>query len=491
MLDAQNVSVGYDEKTPIIQQLSFQVHKGEIFGILGPNGSGKTTLLKAVSGLLSPSEGTITLQGKAIADYHSKELAQKMAVLPQTADTTFAYKVKEVVALGRYPHQKGWLASESQEDERVIREAMEQTDTWKFRNKPLQTLSGGERQRALLARALCQEPDLLLLDEPTNHLDISHQMQLLDALKDWTRTRQLTVVAILHDLNMASLYCDRVLLLNEGRMVDLNSPRQVMTEHQLANVYETKIRRNEHPTIPRPLVTFEPAAIRSKPSSPISELEVFTSEQLIKVTSSIRWKTLSSAVLGAGFKWHQTFVNRHVSKDYYCDDVEREFQTFLSNVGVDGTDALGMMTAAILEDVAITEATYESFKVRVFVTAGISNAVDAAKAHLRKRNEATVGTINTWVFIEGTLPDAAYVQALMTATEAKGRALAEKEILDPVTGTLATGTSTDSVMIASSQTGTYFPYAGTITPLGQAIGKLVYDATIQAVTDNEKRRLER
>ncbi|WP_017728103.1 heme ABC transporter ATP-binding protein [Halalkalibacterium ligniniphilum] len=487
MLEAKNVSIGYDAEL-VVKDLSFHVNKGEIFGILGPNGSGKTTLLKAISGLLPLQQGSITLHGKAIHAYRSKELAQQIAVLPQDSATAFTYHVEEVVGLGRYPYQKGLLGRETKQDQDIVIEALKKTDTLQFRNKPLQTLSGGERQRVLLARALAQEPEMLLLDEPTNHLDISHQMSLLNSLKQWSRTRELTVIAILHDLNMASLYCDRILLLDEGQMVELSTPRFIMEQKQLERVYHAPLRIKEHPEVPRPLITFVPEVPKSEHQSPLEALKIEATYHYLKVWSVIRWKTLSSAVLGAGFRWHQTFVNRHVDKEYCCDDPESEFSQYLAEQGIDARDVLGMMTAAMLEDVVISKESNDSFSLQVMITAGTSNAVDVSRAYEQKPRTEKIGTINTWVFIEGKLAEAAYAQALMTATEAKVKAMHDENIRDPHSNTLATGTSTDSVMIAASQTGEYLPYAGTITPIGAAIGKLVYEGTRLAIQKYQKRR---
>jgi len=260
MLDVQSVSGGYGDK-PVLSNISFSVKKGEIFGIIGPNGSGKTTLMKLISGGLTPFSGMISLLDKPIKDYHPKEFARLVAVLPQNGETSFSYTVKEIVALGRYAHQTGLFQFMTLKDEEVIEKAMKETNVWQYANVAFHSLSGGERQRVLLARALAQEPKLLLLDEPTNHLDISHQMSLLDSLRSWSKERDLTVIAILHDLNMASLYCERLLLLDKGEVVSLEKPRHVMEEKQLQKVYQANVMRNEHPVVASPLITLKPVDI--------------------------------------------------------------------------------------------------------------------------------------------------------------------------------------------------------------------------------------
>ncbi|GAE35870.1 heme ABC transporter ATP-binding protein [Halalkalibacter akibai] len=485
MISCLNVSVQYGQ-TKVVKDLSFDVKQGELFGIIGPNGSGKTTLLKAIGGSLSLENGKIVIDGNDLSSFQSKELARKLAVLPQQSETAFSYSVWDVVALGRYPYQKGWLQGLTAEDKAVITQALKQTDTFQFRKKPLQQLSGGERQRVLLARALAQEPDLLLLDEPTNHLDISHQMSLLNSLKQWSREKKLTVIAVLHDLNMASLYCDRVLLMDEGRMVSLGTPINVMEEKQLEDVYEAALQRKEHPAVPSPLITFIPEQVVA--AANIKGLTIEHSSEWIKIECQNKWKTLSSAVIGAGFRWHHQFVNRHVDKNYVSENVEVEFSQFLQKRGVSSSDSLGMMTAAYLEDACFYNSEPESPSLLVVITAGASNAVDASQSFKRADWVQTIGTINIWVFIDGKLPESAYVEAIMTVTEAKTKALNDEQIIDPETGTIATGTSTDSVLIAASQTGACYDYAGTITPLGKEIAKLVYDGTREALRNNKKRR---
>ncbi|MGO4888243.1 heme ABC transporter ATP-binding protein [Anaerobacillus sp. MEB173] len=485
MIQVNQVSGGYD-RNRVIHNVSFDVTKGEIFGVLGPNGCGKTTLLKMINGGLPLQEGEVLIKGRPIHSYSSKHLAQMMAVLPQSSETAFSYTVKEVVSLGRYPYQKGLWQSKTKEDEKVITEAMEQTGVLSFANKPLQSLSGGERQRVLLARALAQQPEILLLDEPTNHLDISYQISLLDSLKMWSREKGLTVIAILHDLNMASLYCDRLLLLKEGKQVVIDRPAHVMEETTLKDVYKTSLSRKEHPDVPRPLITLMLERDAQDERTLIRRFELYQSKEIIKIDSPIALKTLSSSMLGAGFGWNKTFVNRHVDRNYNALEPVQEFKEYLHQAGIDTVETVAMMTAARLEDASFITLEEEEFSLFAVVTVGTSNAVDASRSY-EQEYAIRVGTINTWVFIEGQLPDAAFVQALTTATEAKSKALQDEEIYDPMSKTIATGTSTDSICIAATQTGVELEYAGTITPLGKAIGKAVYEGTINAIKRNKRR----
>lgn len=486
MLKVHHLTGGYND-IPIIENISFEVNKGEVFGIVGPNGSGKTTIMNMITGNIEPTNGQIFIHDKPLTSYTTKELAKIMAVLPQHSTSAFSYTVEEIVMLGRYPYQKGLFHTRTSEDEQIVTNVMKQTGIYAYKDQNIDVLSGGERQRVMLARALAQEPELLLLDEPTNHLDISYQIALLDLLKGWAKEKKLTVVAILHDLNMASLYCDQVLLLHEGKMVDMNKPQKVMEEKQLQTVYQTSVRRNEHPTVPSPLITLVPKMKENTEKSFIQSLKIEQNDDYIKIESPKFLKTLSSAIIGAGFGWDKVFINRHVSKNFIIDDVEYEYKQFLQKMGIDHEETIGMMTAAILEDACFETIEEDDFSIFVVVTAGISNAVDASKAYLQDDSFISIGTINTWIFIDGKLSEAAFLQAMITATEAKVKALQEEEVKDPVTKTIATGTSTDSIMIATTQTGRSFPYAGTITPIGRNIAKAVFTATKQAIQKNKAR----
>ncbi len=478
MIEASAIVGGYEDHT-IINQLSFSVARGEIFGILGPNGSGKTTLLKLLAGLLPRESGTLLLDQKPLASYSAKELAQVIAVLPQSVDYSFSYSVKETVALGRYPYQRGLFKSLTPRDERVIRDAMQQTDVLQFASYPLQSLSGGEKQRVFLAQALAQEPKLLLLDEPTNHLDVSHQKRLFDALKNWARTSDLTVVAIFHDLNIASMYCDRLLLLNKGEIARIGTPTEVLDETVLKHVYQVDFKPLPHPSVPSALVSMLPESFENE-NEPFRFILEQTADW-IKVEFPQALRTFSSAVIGGGSSWKRIFVNRHVPGDYDYSDPGREMEQFLRSRNVNPIETIGMMTAVCLEDATFIDRKEANFSLSVMVTAGVGNAVDPIFAEHHNSDVIRIGTINIWVFIDGELSEEAFVQAMITATEAKVKALLDQKVIDPITQTLATGTPTDSLLIAATQRGDSFPYAGTITKLGKAIAKTVYEGTILAI----------
>ncbi|RSL32091.1 ATP-binding cassette domain-containing protein [Salibacterium salarium] len=486
MLDVEHVSGGY-HSVPVVKDISFQVKSGETLGIVGPNGSGKSTLLKLLYGGLKLDSGRISVDQKPLHSFSPKNLAKKIAVLPQQMEETFSYTVRDVVELGRYPHQHGWLSRLSQEDKRIMENAMKETNVLSFAEYSLDNLSGGEKQRVFLARALAQEPEILLLDEPTNHLDISFQLNLLDTLKRWNQTKQLTVIAVLHDLNMAGLYSDRLLLLENGEQKALDKPGYVLEKEQLENVYQAALNRKEHASVPRPLISLEPAYSNNMVAEdPLDQLEVHQQENLVYMKTPFYWKTFSSAVIGSGFGWHRYFVNRHVSTSYNADDAVLEYKDCLQNEGFDVADTAAMMTAAVLDDGSFTR-WKEDPNILVYVTAGVSNAVDASMAYQKQEKTNQIGTINGWIFIEGVLTEAAFAQIVMTATEAKSKALFDKDIRDEETKTNATGTSTDSLLVAATQTGTNFEYGGTISSLGKKVAGAMYEAVSYALDNNQKR----
>ena len=236
-LKAQGVSFGYG-KAGVLEDVTFTVAPGEVLGLVGPNGAGKSTLLNVLTRVLEPSSGTVTLDGRELRRYSRLELAKRLAVVPQADDVPEAFTALELVLMGRTPHL-GFLARETRHDHAVVERAMRQADVWRFKDRVASTLSGGERQRVLLALALAQEPSYLLLDEPTNHLDLRYQTEIL-ALSKRVARDGLGVLAVLHDLNLAARACDRVLVLNAGRVVAVGKPEDVFTEKLLLEVYQAE-----------------------------------------------------------------------------------------------------------------------------------------------------------------------------------------------------------------------------------------------------------
>lgn len=218
--------------TLILDGVSLTPRPGTITGLLGPNGSGKSTLLRLLSGVIAPVSGVVTLDGRPLGEVGRRGVARRVAVVEQQADTQVALTVLDVARLGRIPHRRAW-APPSPVDEEAVRTALARTGLTDKARQPWHTLSGGERQRVQIARALAQEPRELLLDEPTNHLDIQHQLELLTLISEL----RLTSVVALHDLNLAAMYCDQLLVLQHGRVVASGSPQNVLTETLIADVY--------------------------------------------------------------------------------------------------------------------------------------------------------------------------------------------------------------------------------------------------------------
>jgi iron complex transport system ATP-binding protein len=487
ILSIEQLYGGYGNET-VLSDVSLNIHKGELFGILGPNGSGKTTLLKMISGVLPFNSGTILLKGQLIQSYSPKQLAKVIAVLSQHTTEAFSYTVKETVSLGRYAHQKGFFKEWSDKDEEMVQKVMNWTGITTFQDQPIQLLSGGERQRVFLAQALAQEPEILLLDEPTNHLDLSYQKELLDLLKRWTREQGLTVVSIFHDLNLAGLYCDRLLLLEKGKINRYDSPNEVLKQETIQAVYKTKVLKHPHPKVPAPQMVLLPEIDSFEwGEEKVTESCLTVHDEFIILKSPTPLRTMSSGVIGSGTGWHHTFVNRHVDRNYNCSNHREEMAAFLRREGLEPSETVGMMTAVHTRDVVYRFYEESDFSLLVVVTAGVGNAVDVAKSY-EHSYPVRPGTINTWVFINGELTEEAFIQSIMTATEAKVKVLHDREVRDANTGTLATGTSTDSIMIAATQKGESLEFAGTITPLGKLIGKGIYECTIDAIEKSSKRR---
>ena len=243
-----------------VEDLSFDVRAGEVLGIVGPNGSGKSSLLKLLAGLLRPSSGQIRLGSQSIGHIDPHLLARSIAVVPQEYVQVFPFTVAETVLMGRFPHRRGswWgmgIGDESEHDLRQAHQAMVETDVVALAGRLVSDLSGGERQRVMIARALAQEPTILLLDEPMAFLDINHQIEICALISRLQRERQLTVVLVSHDLNVASQSCDRVMMLKDGRIVQIGSPMETITPESLHAVYGCDVVVDAHPYSGRPRVT--------------------------------------------------------------------------------------------------------------------------------------------------------------------------------------------------------------------------------------------
>ncbi len=244
---------GYGKET-VLKDISFNIKRGEFLGIIGPNGSGKSTLLRLMSRALYPQKGKILFENKDITKMRLKELCQKIAFVPQETLISFSFSVWEIVLMGRTPHLKR-LQLETRRDFTIAQNSLSSTDSLQLKEKGIDQLSAGERQRVIIAKALAQEPILLFLDEPTSHLDIGHQIQILDLLKRLNRKTHLTIVMVMHDLNLASEYCSRLLLISEGRVFEDGAPDEVLTYQNIETVYKTIVVVNKNPISSKPHVT--------------------------------------------------------------------------------------------------------------------------------------------------------------------------------------------------------------------------------------------
>jgi iron complex transport system ATP-binding protein len=238
--------------------ISVEVKRGEFLSILGPNGSGKTTLLRIISRILRPARGTVKFDGKDFLTLSRREIAKTVGIVPQEHPIVFPFTVREIVLTGRTPYIRG-LGFESDHDLDVARETMKLTDIEHLAKTSMTELSGGERQRVFIARALAQEPEILLLDEPNAHLDITHQLDVLHLTRSLSSQRGLTVIAVFHDLNLAAMFSNRILLLSKGRTVALGRPEEVLTQSHLSTVFRTKVTIDKHPFTSSPRVTIIPS----------------------------------------------------------------------------------------------------------------------------------------------------------------------------------------------------------------------------------------
>ena len=256
LLEIRNVSLQYGLRD-VVRDVSVQIEAGEFFVIIGPNGAGKTTLLKAITGLHRLTAGDILLRQRPIADYARKELARSLAMVPQHINAEFPFTVAETVIMGRYPHL-GLLAVEGRRDLELAEQAMAFTEVLDLADRRFGQLSGGERQRVIIARAICQQSKILLLDEPTASLDPAHQLRIMDLMERLRQQEQITIIMVSHDLNLASAYAGRLLLLNEGRVAALGTPDEVLSGKTLEQSYGCRLHVDEHPVLGTPRVSLLP-----------------------------------------------------------------------------------------------------------------------------------------------------------------------------------------------------------------------------------------
>lgn len=258
MIDVRNVSGGYNG-VDVIHNISFSIPEGTFFGIIGPNGSGKSTLLRYISGIAKPTSGEVLFLGKPIFSYSRKDIAKQMAVLPQEQNQPFSFSVREIVAMGRYPFQSGLIPIYSKEDLAIVDHALEDLHLKEIEHEPFDQLSGGQKQRTILARILAQQPKIILLDEPMNHLDVYYQVEVLRLLKSWIKTKKITIISVLHDINLTALFSDQLLVLsNKGEIAALGSTKEVLNSTLLHDVFGIQTVMIEHPITKRPQFFLQP-----------------------------------------------------------------------------------------------------------------------------------------------------------------------------------------------------------------------------------------
>lgn len=246
-----NVTIG---SRNIIQDISLAVAKGEFVGIIGPNGSGKSTLLRTIYRIIQPNSGTILLDGQNLKQIKLSESAKKMGVVGQFNTVNFDFTVFDMVMMGRTPH-KSLLGSDTPADYQIAMEAIQKVGMEQHAHRSFSTLSGGEKQRIILARALAQQPQLLILDEPTNHLDIKYQLQILSIVK----SLGIGVLAALHDLSLAAMYCHKLYVVKDGQVVTSGAPNKILTPELVRDVYEIECDIHENPSTGYLAITYYPA----------------------------------------------------------------------------------------------------------------------------------------------------------------------------------------------------------------------------------------
>lgn len=248
----KDFSCGYPGKF-VLKEIGFEISKGDFVGIIGPNGSGKTTLFKGISGELDPLAGSTELAGKNIQDMSLRERAQSLAVVTQNIEAG-SMTVEEYVLMGRIPYHSRFQFFETARDMAIAQKYMKLTGVDRLKDKYMNALSGGEQQLAGIARALTQEPDLLLLDEPTSHLDITHQVQILNLIRRLSNELGLTVLMIIHDLNLAGEYCDSLIMMQKGGMRKKGLPHEVLNYRDIEAVYDTVVVTRTNPISGKPVV---------------------------------------------------------------------------------------------------------------------------------------------------------------------------------------------------------------------------------------------
>ena len=239
ILQVQDINFSYDQET-VLRSISINIKSQEFVGVIGPNGSGKSTLLKLLGSVLKPDSGQIFFKERNYINYQRKQLAQSITWVPQEHPMVFPFKVSEIVLMGRHPYLSAFTF-EGENDIEIARSAMKQTQTLQFAERGFNEISGGEKQRVVIAGAIAQEPELMILDEPTSALDIKYQIQILNILKTLNENKKTTVILAMHDLHLASKYCTRLILLDEGKIFKDGKTEEVLQKEYIETVYGLKV----------------------------------------------------------------------------------------------------------------------------------------------------------------------------------------------------------------------------------------------------------
>lgn len=239
LLKVDNLKFGYGNDL-VLNGISFNVKKGEFLSIIGPNGSGKSTLLKTLNNLYPTKSGEIFLEGNNINSLRRKDLAKKMALVLQDNNIEYDFTVEDIVLMGRHPHKRRF-ERENANDYKIVDESLEMTNTLELKDRLVTEISGGERQRVMIAKALAQKPSLILLDEPTSHLDINHQIEILKLLKKMNQEWGTTIILVIHDINLGIRYSDRVVMLNQGKIVEIGDSEKVITKDNIKIAYDIDV----------------------------------------------------------------------------------------------------------------------------------------------------------------------------------------------------------------------------------------------------------
>lgn len=250
MLSFSHAAVGYGDKI-VLNDVSFEISKGEYVALIGSNGTGKSTLIKCVSGLLPLAGGEVQICGKNLTSLKPKERAQMVAVVPQSYYVDYDFTVEDIVMMGRNPYID-FRHRESKEDREIAERAMKMTKTDVFKGRYYNELSGGERQRVILARAITQQPDIILLDEPTSALDLHHQIEVMELIRELNEKEHITVMAVLHDINLASRFCSRIVILKDGKVKADGTPQEIVNRDEMESLYNMKLLIKHNPLLAKP-----------------------------------------------------------------------------------------------------------------------------------------------------------------------------------------------------------------------------------------------